>query len=112
MGPAIVASQEEARMFSYPLGEGAELWLAPDAEGCGLMTKAVRQLIDWAVGVRGMIRVEWRAMPGNDRSMAVAKRLGMTFEGVLRQAFLLDGVHHDVELWSVVADEWTAERDG
>lgn len=36
----------------------------------------------------------------------MAKRLGMTCEGVLRQAFALDGDVRDVQVWAVLADEW------
>jgi RimJ/RimL family protein N-acetyltransferase len=83
------------------------VWLAPQAQGRGLVTRAAHRLIDWAVGIRGMVRVEWRAVPDNVRSIAVAKRLGMTREGVLRQAGLpIDGVHEDIEVWSLLADEW------
>jgi ribosomal-protein-serine acetyltransferase len=82
------------------------VWLAPEVEGRGLVTRAVRHMIDWAVGARGMARVEWRVVPENARSIAGAKRLGMTRDGVLRQAFPLNGVRHDVEVWSVLADEW------
>ena len=37
---------------------------------------------------------------------AVARRLGMTREGVLREAAPLHGVRHDIELWAVLASEW------
>lgn len=86
------------------------VWLAPEAEGRGLITRAVRHMIDWAIGVRGMARVEWRTLPHNHRSVASAKRQGMTREGVLRQAFPIDGVRHDVEIWSLLADEWHSRR--
>lgn len=88
------------------------VWLAPEAEGRGLVTRAVRHMIDWAVGERGMTRVEWRTLPSNERSMAVARRLGMTREGVLRASFPLGGTLHDTVVWALLADEWTGERTG
>lgn len=30
----------------------------------------------------------------------------MTFEGVLRQGFVLDGDRRDVQVWSILADDW------
>ncbi|MEU8121635.1 GNAT family protein [Spirillospora sp. NPDC049024] len=84
------------------------VWLAVEARGRGLITEAVRVMIDWAVGVRGMHRVEWLCDPRNAASAAVAERLGMTCEGVLRQAFVLDGERRDVQVWAVLADEWAA----
>ncbi len=82
-------------------------WLEPDAEGLGLVTAACRYLIDWALRIRGLNRVEWRCRADNVRSAAVARRLGMTCEGVLRQAWLVDGVFHDKQVWSVLAQEWS-----
>ncbi|MER5630929.1 GNAT family N-acetyltransferase [Streptomyces nitrosporeus] len=85
-------------------------WLEPAGQGRGLVDRASRKLIDWAFDVRGMHRVEWIASAANTRSTAVAERLGMTREGVLRQAYLHHGVRHDEEIWAVLASEWPARR--
>ncbi len=50
-----------------------------------------------------MHRVEWDASAANTKSIAVAKRLGMTRDGVIRQNYLYRGVRHDSEIWSVLA---------
>lgn len=84
------------------------VWLAPQAEGRGLITRAVSHMIDWAILVRGISRVEWCNSPANVRSRAVAQRLGMTLDGTLRSVFPLNGVRHDLEVWSLLADEWRA----
>ena len=80
------------------------VWLAPEAQGRGLVTRACRHLIDWAFA-RGVHRVEWHVATDNERSIAVAKRLGMTREGVLREAFLVNGTRQDAEVWSLLAGE-------
>ncbi|MGW8883588.1 GNAT family N-acetyltransferase [Streptomyces sp. NPDC055749] len=85
-------------------------WLEPAGEGRGLVTRAMRKLIDWAVDVRGMHRVEWVASSANTRSVAVAKRLGMTLDGVMREGYLYQGTRHDSEIWAVLAPEWRAQR--
>jgi RimJ/RimL family protein N-acetyltransferase len=79
-------------------------WLAPEARGRGLVTSAARGMTEWAIGTRGTSRVEWSAAGANVRSIAVAKRLGMEREGVLRSAVELGGVRHDVEVCSLVTD--------
>ncbi|SNS26486.1 Protein N-acetyltransferase, RimJ/RimL family [Actinomadura meyerae] len=84
------------------------VWLAAGARGRGLVTTAVRHMIDWAFGVRGLHRAEWLCDPRNTASAAVAERLGMTCEGVRRQAFTLGGERRDVQVWAVLADEWPA----
>jgi RimJ/RimL family protein N-acetyltransferase len=86
------------------------VWLAPEVTGRGLITRAATVMIDWAFHVRGMHRVEWRCAATNEPSRAVARRLGMTLDGTLRETFLHKGVRHDVELWSVLATEWPTER--
>ncbi|AZM55687.1 RimJ/RimL family protein N-acetyltransferase [Streptomyces sp. WAC 01529] len=87
------------------------VWLEPSATGRGLVNKASRTLIDWAVEQRGMHRVEWLVSSRNDRSKVTAQRLGFTKDGVLRESFPWQGVRHDMEVWSVLAPEWRAARD-
>jgi RimJ/RimL family protein N-acetyltransferase len=85
------------------------VWLAPEAEGRGLVIRAVRHMIDWAVVVRGITRVEWRTDPDNARSRAVAQRLGMTLDGVLRASFPINDELRDTEVWSLLASELKSE---
>jgi RimJ/RimL family protein N-acetyltransferase len=81
-------------------------WIAADVEGRGLVTPACRFVVDWAIRRRGMLRVQWSNDPENVRSAAVARRLGMTREGVQRSSFTLGGRRWDNEVWSVLAAEW------
>jgi ribosomal-protein-serine acetyltransferase len=83
-------------------------WLERAATGRGLITRAAGILIDWAVVRRGVYRVEWLCRPDNTASAAVARRLGMQLDGVLRAAFPYGGVRHDIQVWSVTAPEWVA----
>nr|WP_049575297.1 GNAT family protein [Nonomuraea sp. SBT364] len=81
-------------------------WLEAAGTGRGLVTRACRELIGWAFAVRGMSRVEWWVAPGNARSIAAARRLGMTREGVLRRRYPYRGVRQDSEIWAILAEEW------
>ncbi|MGX1541004.1 GNAT family N-acetyltransferase [Streptomyces adustus] len=83
-------------------------WLEPSAEGQGLITQACGVLLDWAFTTRGLHRGEWHCRADNDRSSAVARRLGMTLEGVRREAWPYQGVRHDKQVWAVLAPEWRA----
>ncbi len=103
--------QFDARTGNCELGA----WIAPDVEGRGLVTRACRYVIDWAIRVRGLSRVQWTNNRANERSRAVARRLGMTCEGLLRSAGVLNsplldfvgaGARWDDEIWSVIAEEW------
>ncbi|WP_329789362.1 GNAT family protein [Lentzea sp. DG1S-22] len=95
------------RVMDIPQGR-AEVgcWLEPAATGRGLVTQASKVLIDWAIRERGVHRVEWLVSSANAPSIAVARRLGMTRDGVLRSYSLHRGVRQDVEVWSVLAPEW------
>jgi len=88
----------------------AGCWLEPSAAGRGLVTRAVRVIIDWAVEERGIHRIEWVVAAGNEPSIAVARRLGMTRDGVRRESYVHHGTRHDLEIWSVLAPEWRAAK--
>lgn len=95
--------------FSPVAGTG-ELgcWLEPAAEGRGLVTLACLELLHWAFEERGLHRVEWRCRADNVRSADVAKRLGMTFEGTLREAWKVGDRFYDKQVWSILASEFVA----
>jgi ribosomal-protein-serine acetyltransferase len=80
-------------------------WLEPAATGRGLITRAIRVLIDYALVTRGLHRVEWRCRPDNVASSNVARRLGMRLEGTLRQSYPWQGVRHDPEIWALIAPD-------
>jgi ribosomal-protein-serine acetyltransferase len=88
----------------------AGCWLEPAGTGRGLATRAARVIIDWAIEERGIHRIEWRVAATNQASIGVAKRLGLTKEGTLREHFLHHDKRLDVEIWSVLAPEWRAGR--
>ncbi|MET9800876.1 GNAT family protein [Streptomyces sp. NPDC006368] len=96
------------------VGQGvaeAGCWLEPSAVGRGLVTRAARAIVDWAIEERGIHRVEWVVSSDNGPSIAVARRLGMTRDGVLRESHPFRGRRHDEEVWSVLAPEWRAGEE-
>jgi RimJ/RimL family protein N-acetyltransferase len=86
-------------------------WLEPAARGRGLITRSVRLLIDWAMDVRGIYRVEWQCRPDNVASANIARRLGMHLDGVLRGEFPHHGVRHDTQVWSLIAPDRAGLRE-
>ncbi|MEV4165989.1 GNAT family N-acetyltransferase [Nonomuraea dietziae] len=95
------------RVFDAGMGTcEAGCWLEPTAAGRGLVTRAARVIIDWAITERGMHRVEWQVSSKNTPSINVARRLGMSRDGVQRENSLHRGVRQDTEIWSVLAPEW------
>lgn len=97
------------RVWDTPSGVcEAGCWLEPAATGRGLVTRAMRVLLDWAFEQRGMHRVEWHVSSANEPSINVARRLGMTRDGVLRENHPHHGVRASTEIWSLLAREWRA----
>ncbi len=66
-------------------------WVAPEARGLGIATRATRMLCAWALAEDGLdlVRLELDAAAVNDASNAVAEKLGFTHEGTRRSAVLL-----------------------
>ncbi|EFE75137.1 GNAT family N-acetyltransferase [Streptomyces filamentosus] len=81
-------------------------WSEEAGSGQGLVNQACRALIDWAFTERGMSRVEWLVSSVNTRSIAAARRLGLTREGVLRKRTPYRGERLDTEVWSILSEEW------
>ncbi len=67
------------------------------------MTRAVGAFVQHLVEQRGVARVEIRAAVGNQRSRAVAERLGFELEGVLRSAQPALQGRHDVCVYGKTA---------
>jgi ribosomal-protein-serine acetyltransferase len=60
-------------------------WVSEDHQGRGIVTRAVRALVEDAFSRLGLNRVEIQAGEENLRSRAVAERLGFRLEGILRE---------------------------
>jgi ribosomal-protein-serine acetyltransferase len=82
-------------------------WLAADRQGRGLMTDAVRALVDYAFAVRGLHRIEIAAAVDNARSRAVPERLGFREEGVRRGAERHGERFLDLVVYALVASDWS-----
>lgn len=81
-------------------------WLAASAQGRGIMTRAVRAVVDELLWHRGIERVVIAAQPENIASCAVAERLGFRREGVARHAFRHGDRFVDWAVYAMLAQEW------
>jgi RimJ/RimL family protein N-acetyltransferase/transcriptional regulator with XRE-family HTH domain len=71
-------------------------WTAGPARGRGWTGRAAATLADWALGARGLERLELGHRVNNPASGAVAARAGFVTEGVERGKFLVAGERIDV----------------
>jgi ribosomal-protein-serine acetyltransferase len=81
-------------------------WLDERHQGRGIMTAAVRVLVDQALSTWRLNRVEIRAAADNRRSRAIPERLGFRQGETVRRAELVDGRYLDSVVYSMVAAEW------
>jgi ribosomal-protein-serine acetyltransferase len=82
-------------------------WLDEAFMGRGLVTRAAEALIKRGFEDEALHRIQLRAGVDNLRSRAVAKRLGMREEGVLRGAGKVGGgLHVDLAMYGLLVDDW------
>jgi RimJ/RimL family protein N-acetyltransferase len=80
-------------------------WMAREARGSGIATRAVRMLADWIFATLPVDRIEIHVEPANWASRRVAERAGFSFEGVLRSYFVNKGVRRDAASYSLLRGE-------
>jgi ribosomal-protein-serine acetyltransferase len=85
-------------------------WIDGGSEGRGIITRACRRFFNFAFDELGVHRMELCAATGNVRSRAVAERLGMRQEGVLRDGQNTPDGFKDLVIYGILDDEWRARR--
>jgi ribosomal-protein-alanine N-acetyltransferase len=81
--------------------------IAADHWGNGYATDAARQMLQFGFGTLGLHRISAAIGPENLSSIAVVKRLGLSYEGRLRHHVFTNGNWRDSLLYSILTDEWT-----
>ena len=74
-------------------------------QGRGIVTRTCRALLYYAFGELELNRMQIRIATGNRRSLAIPERLEFVFEGVQRQAELVNGEYYDLAVYSMLASE-------
>jgi [ribosomal protein S5]-alanine N-acetyltransferase len=82
--------------------------LHPDYWGRGVATAAARQLVQLGFDEHALHRVFATCDPRNIASAAVLRRLGMHYEGRMRETTLIRDGWRDSDLYSVLVHEWSS----
>ncbi|PTN04816.1 GNAT family N-acetyltransferase [Mangrovibacterium marinum] len=80
-------------------------WLVESMTGKGIMTKCVKNLVDFLFSVMKLNRIQIKCGVGNEKSSAIPKRLGFTFEGVERAGEKHENRFIDLEVYSLLKNE-------
>lgn len=85
-------------------------WIAQSHEGQGLIRRACTALIHHLFTQTELNSIRIRCGVGNHRSAALPRRLGFRLEGVERAGEWLHDHFHDLEVYSLLKQEWTGGR--
>jgi ribosomal-protein-serine acetyltransferase len=107
-----VAGAASLRINGHTRSGEIGYWIDAGYEGRGLVTMTVEVLLDQAFGPLGMDRVTLHTDPANERSRAVARRLGFIEEARLRQATAFPDERRDEVVYGLMADEWRKRSAG
>ena len=87
-------------------------WIAQAYEGRGIVRRACAALIHHAFTHMELNCVRIRCGVGNHRSAAIPRRLGFCLEGIERAGEWLYDHFHDLEVYSLLKEEWRMETGG
>ncbi len=85
--------------------------LHPDVWGKGLATEAAQEILALGFKRHHMHRIFATCEPGNHASQRVLKKIGMTYEGTMREALKLKNGWRDSMLWSILEREYDSEKN-
>ena len=80
--------------------------LNPEYWGRGIAVEAAREVVRFGFEELGLNRIEARYMVGNEASKRVMEKLGMSFEGVAREAVFVKDSYRDVGCCSILKSEY------
>lgn len=81
-------------------------WLIEKAQGQGIVTKTCRALLDFCFNEINLNRVEIKCGSGNTKSQQIPRFLNFRHEGVIRQGEWLYDRFIDLELFSLLREEF------
>lgn len=118
-GPEDAAEADHDGLFIGSIGleinhlaNAAELgyWLGVPYWNRGYTTEAARAMLAYGFEKLGLKRIQARHMESNPASGRVMQKIGMTYEGTLRQSTYRFGEFHDLHMYSILREEFEAAR--
>jgi RimJ/RimL family protein N-acetyltransferase len=89
--------------------EVGHIHYAPRLQRTPVATEAMYLMMQWAFE-SGYRRYEWKCDALNAASRSAAQRLGLSFEGIFRQAAVYKGRNRDTAWYAAIDSEWPALR--
>jgi len=86
-------------------------WIRSDLTGEGIGTEVTARAIQVGFEELNHHKIVLRIAVGNERSDRIAKRLGFTFEGTLRDEVKVGTTWIDHTIWSLLENEWPSVKE-
>ncbi|MEO6834039.1 MAG: GNAT family protein [Chitinophagaceae bacterium] len=85
-------------------------WLDPSFQGKGYMFRSAVRFVDFLFSKLNLNKIEMHMIPTNQRSIALAARLGAVAEGRIRQSYFSGGSLQDIIITGILRSEWDSKE--
>ncbi|MGE7603519.1 GNAT family N-acetyltransferase [Peribacillus sp. NPDC097675] len=82
--------------------------LSQDYWGKGIMTEAANEVIAFGFDRMDVVRIQARCFVDNIGSSRVMEKIGMSFEGTMRNMMFVKGKHQDLNMYSILKEEFAS----
>ena len=79
--------------------------------GKGIMTEAVKEAIKFGFEKMNLNRIQAMCLPDNIGSYRVMEKVGMKYEGVIREYIYIKGKFQDLKLYSILRREYFEQKE-
>lgn len=86
--------------------------LSRDYWGKGIMTEAVKEAIKFGFEKMNLNRIQAMCIPENIGSYRVMEKVGMKYEGLIREYMYIKGKFQDLKLYSILRREYFEQMRG
>lgn len=104
-GMVVGLAEMNVRDAGFAVGEIAYV-LHPDYWGRGIATEAAQRLLRFGFEILGLHRIHATCDPRNVASARVMEKIGMQYEGRLRETMYIRDGWRDSLVYAILADEW------
>ncbi|NQX66172.1 GNAT family N-acetyltransferase [Paenibacillus alba] len=84
--------------------------LSPIYWNQGIITESMKQVLNLGFNELDINRIEARCMIGNLGSERVMIKLGMQFEGLIREQMFVKESYINIKMYSILKNEWIQQR--
>lgn len=87
-------------------------WIGEPFWGNGYATEAAKAILAYGFTVLGLNKIHAHHMTDNAASGKVMQKIGMAFEGRMKQHVIKWGEYKDLDVYGILAETWKSEKEG